>query len=130
MRVYADTSVFGGVFDPEFEKPSGLFFKQAKHGLFDVVVSDVTVAEIEKSPDQIQCYFNELKHLCELVEISAEMIDLQRKYLEKGIVGEKSRDDALHVAAATVSRCPLIVSWNFKHIVNFRKIHSSMRSTC
>jgi len=34
----------------------------------------------------------------------------------------KSEVDALHVAVATVSNCRLIVSWNFKHIVNFQKI--------
>jgi hypothetical protein len=30
--------------------------------------------------------------------------------------------DALHVALATVARCAMIVSWNFKHIVSFRRI--------
>jgi len=28
----------------------------------------------------------------------------------------------MHVALATVSNADLIVSWNFKHIVNFQKI--------
>jgi hypothetical protein len=28
----------------------------------------------------------------------------------------------MHVALATVSNSDLIVSWNFKHIVNFQKI--------
>ena len=30
--------------------------------------------------------------------------------------------DALHVAVATVAGCRVIVSWNFKHLVNFRRI--------
>ena len=30
--------------------------------------------------------------------------------------------DALHVAAATVARADLILSWNFKHIVNYQRI--------
>ena len=30
--------------------------------------------------------------------------------------------DALHVALATTTECDLIVSWNFKHIVNYRLI--------
>jgi hypothetical protein len=29
-------------------------------------------------------------------------------------------DDALHIAAATISGCNAIVSWNFKHIVKLR----------
>lgn len=30
--------------------------------------------------------------------------------------------DALHVTLATVSGCELIVSWNFRHIVNYQRI--------
>jgi len=37
-------------------------------------------------------------------------------------VGAKWSTDALHVALATVSRCRVVVSWNFKHIVHFDKI--------
>ena len=43
-------------------------------------------------------------------------------YLAAGIVGLKWRTDALHVALATEAQCAVIVSWNFKHIVNFEKI--------
>ena len=42
MRVYVDTSVFGGVFDEEFSDPSKDFFTQADSGIFDIVISDVT----------------------------------------------------------------------------------------
>lgn len=44
------------------------------------------------------------------------------EYINSGVVTEKSFDDALHVAIATISGCDLIVSWNFKHIVHFEKI--------
>ena len=30
--------------------------------------------------------------------------------------------DALHVALATVARCTVLVSWNFRHIVHLNKI--------
>ena len=39
-----------------------------------------------------------------------------------GIVKPKWAADAQHVAAASVNRCRVIVSWNFKHIVHFDKI--------
>jgi hypothetical protein len=42
--------------------------------------------------------------------------------LEK-VVSEKSRVDAQHIATATISRVNVLVSWNFKHIVNLDKIH-------
>ena len=31
--------------------------------------------------------------------------------------------DALHVAAASAAGADLILSWNFRHIVNFDRIH-------
>jgi hypothetical protein len=43
-------------------------------------------------------------------------------YLDAGIVTKKSTADVLHVALATVAKCQLIVSWNFKHIVHFQKV--------
>jgi hypothetical protein len=34
LRVYADTSVFGGCFDPEFEAASTAFFREVAAGRF------------------------------------------------------------------------------------------------
>jgi hypothetical protein len=34
------------------------------------------------------------------------------------------RADALHIALATVARVDVLVSWNFKHIVNLARIHA------
>ena len=55
-------------------------------------------------------------------EISNEVLDLRDAYLSAKIVTKKYSNDALHVALATVSKCSVIVSWNFKHIVHFDKI--------
>ena len=60
--------------------------------------------------------------MAEIIEVDEAMLRLMRGYLDAGIVTEKWRDDALHVAQATVTGCDLIVSWNFKHIVHFQKI--------
>lgn len=56
------------------------------------------------------------------VDVSVEAYDLQQAYLEAKVVSRNCEADALHVATATVSACRAIVSWNFKHIVNFRRI--------
>jgi hypothetical protein len=60
--------------------------------------------------------------LVEIVDVSAEALQLQQAYLARGIVPRKYAADALHVALATVAGCSVIVSWNFRHIVHFRKI--------
>ena len=44
-------------------------------------------------------------------------------YLQDGVVSKKSRVDAQHIAIATINRTNVLVSWNFKHIVNLDKIH-------
>ncbi len=54
MKVYADTSVFGGVFDEEFAEPSKEFFAEVKSGRFDLVVSAVVQAEIASAPEEGQ----------------------------------------------------------------------------
>jgi len=54
--------------------------------------------------------------------ISNEVLKLRDAYLNARIVSKKFSNDALHVAFATISECSIIVSWNFKHIVNFEKI--------
>ena len=41
IRVYADTSVFGGVFDDEFNEESKAFFEQVRSGQSVLVASAV-----------------------------------------------------------------------------------------
>jgi hypothetical protein len=51
-----------------------------------------------------------------------EVLELARKYLEAGILREKSFDDCQHIAYACVYDCDMLISWNFKHMVNIRTI--------
>jgi len=51
-----------------------------------------------------------------------EAAELAGEYLSRGIVGPGSRADAEHVALATVAQADILVSWNFKHIVNVGRI--------
>jgi len=40
------------------------------------------------------------------------------KFIEIGILKEKSLEDCQHLAFALLNECDYLVSWNFKHIVN------------
>lgn len=122
MRVYADTSVYGGVFDEEFAAASTAFFDRVRDGRFRLVVSVVLRDEIEKAPPGVKALFEELCQDAEIVDPTKEVVALQRTYLDAEILGRIWEADALHVALATVAGCRLIVSWNFKHIVHYRKI--------
>ena len=122
MRIYADTSVFGGVFDPEFSQPSSRFFAEVDAGRFMLVTSAIVAAEIEPAPPEVREFFDRYVRAAEITEIHQDAIELQQRYILSGVVSDASAQDALHVAVATVARCDLIVSWNFKHIVHFDKI--------
>jgi len=50
------------------------------------------------------------------------MENLANLYLKEEIVSRKYSGDALHIAIATVANVDVLVSWNFKHIVNLKKI--------
>lgn len=71
---------------------------------------------------QVRERYEQLEVLSEQLEISETTVLLQQAHLDAGIVSRKWEADALHVAVATAAECRLIVSWNFRHIVNFQKI--------
>jgi predicted nucleic acid-binding protein len=121
-RVYADTSVFGGVFDPEFARPSRLFFAAVEQQRLVLVTSGLVDEELMLAPREVRACFARFQPLAEVVEVSEEALFLRRAYLKAGIVNRKSAADALHVALATANACPVLVSWNCRHIVHFRKI--------
>jgi predicted nucleic acid-binding protein len=122
IRVYADTSVFGGVFDEEFKVPTRKFFDQVKSGEFALVTSAIVQDEIALAPTEVLNFYDEMLRFCDVAEVSEHALELRDAYLNSRIVSAKYSDDALHVAVATVSGCSLILSWNFKHIVHFQKI--------
>jgi len=53
-KVYVDTSVYGGVFDPEFSNPSKTFFNQVKKGEFELYTSAVVKEEISYAPVSVK----------------------------------------------------------------------------
>jgi predicted nucleic acid-binding protein len=122
VRAYADTSVFGGVFDEEFEKPSKKFFEVVRAGDIKLLTSELVREEIQAGPRKVHKFFEEILSFAEIVGISEAVLELQKTYVNKGIVSKKYATDAMHVALATVAGARVIVSWNFKHIVNFQKI--------
>jgi len=122
IKLYADTSVFGGVFDKEFEAPSKVFFEAVRKSKFSLVTSELVRQEIQAAPVKVKKLFYEILQIAEITEITNKALKLQQAYIDANILSEKYSTDALHVALATVSEVSLIVSWNFKHIVNFQKI--------
>lgn len=122
VRVYIDTSIIGGKFDTEFQKASEKFFEQVKENKFHLIISALVQEEIVAAPEKVKKFLEELKSDATVIEVSEAAIKLREAYLKSNIVTKKSSNDALHVALATVNNCPMIISWNFKHIVHYEKI--------
>ena len=123
QRFYFDTSVFGGVFDQEFDEVTLKLFKRVKLGQIVCVYSDLTESELLEAPQNVRDYFKGLpKENTERVEVTNEILTLASKYVEEKVVGKTSFDDCVHIATATLGKVDILVSWNFKHIVNVYRI--------
>lgn len=86
-------------------------------------MSDLLLAELSRAPTFVKNLLDELPSEAKLqVELTRDAAVLADKYIEAGVVGLTSRADCQHIAIATVTRADVLVSWNFKHIVNLNRI--------
>jgi len=122
IRVYADTSVYGGVFDAEFSRATKLFFRRVARHELRLVTSVLVVRELAPAPIRVRRYFARIGTSADRVRVTRAALALRDAYVAAGIVAPASVADALHVALATAAECPVLVSWNCRHIVNFRSI--------
>ena len=123
QRIYFDTSVFGGAFDKEFDEVTLQLFERVKLGQIICVFSDLTETELLNAPENVKEYFKNLpKENIERVVVTDEILTLASKYVSEKVVGKTSFDDCVHIATATIYKADILVSWNFKHIVNVYRI--------
>jgi predicted nucleic acid-binding protein len=123
QRFYFDTSVFGGIFDAEFEEETILLFEKVILGQIKCVYSNLTESELSNAPELVKNYFLELKEEHkEVIQVTAEALKLGQTYIDENVVGQTSLDDCIHIAVATLNKVDVLVSWNFKHIVNVYRI--------
>lgn len=121
--IYLDNSVIGGYHDEIFTEDTRAFFRRIENGEFHVYYSDINDTELYLAPQHIQDVKSKIPSDClTLVELDAESKKLGEHYIEEGILTIRSLNDAYHIAIASVNRLDLLVSWNFKHIVNYDKI--------
>jgi len=122
LRIYIDTSVIGGYFDEEFYIDTRLLFEEILKGEYQLVISDLTEKELVKAPENVKTLLKDINLDFELIIVTQEAIDLATEYLKEKVVGSTSSDDCIHIATATINKVDLLISWNFKHIVNILRI--------
>src|SRR5215210_4718839 len=122
-RIYTDTSAVGGCLDEEFSSYSVQLFDRFRAGRDTLVLSDLTLAELEGAPPQVRAVLHTVpENALEEVTFDKVASDLAHEYLAAGVIGAAHLEDARHIATATVQRVDVLVSWNFKHIVNLDRI--------
>lgn len=60
QRFYLDTSVFGGVFDKEFDEASLQLFERIKLGEITCIYSKLTKTELVNAPKKVRSFFTDL----------------------------------------------------------------------
>ena len=124
-RIYVDTSVIGGCLDEEFQTPSTRLFDRCRKGNALLVISDITLAELASAPAEVRKVVEDVPRTClELIYQTTESEALAEEYIRQGAVTRKMLADAQHIAVATVAQVDVLVSWNFRHIVNLDRIRA------
>lgn len=125
LKFYLDTSVIGAICDPGPEDrliATWRLLNGVKTSLWEGYISTLVLEEIDRAPvsvkDQIVDALTDLP--LTVLEETPESLELAQKYVAAGVVPRTYEDDARHIAVATVNDIRIIVSWNFRHIVNIR----------
>lgn len=123
QRIYIDTSVVGGYYDDEFKEATIKLFERLKNNEILFVVSDLLDLELMKAPQLVREHlFQYPASKFQRVELTEEAIQLADTYISEKVVGKTSLEDCRHIALATINKVDVLVSWNFKHIVNLDRI--------
>ena len=123
LKIYIDTSVIGGYFDKEFDEATKLFFDKVFESNSFLLVSNLLEFELISAPQFIRDFFENLPNDKIIkIESSDEAQILAQMYIDEKIVGKTSLLDCQHIATATLNYADVLVSWNFKHIVNLMRI--------
>ena len=121
-KLFIETTVFNFFFDgKQGQKQKDAFglFEEIANGKYEAYTSDAVIDELEGASEK---RFEKMKvlldkHIKRVLLLSPEAKYLAKKYIEKSIIPEKFREDALHIAAAVVNNLDFVISYNLGHIV-------------
>jgi predicted nucleic acid-binding protein len=125
-QVYIETSVWSFAFAedvPEYRADTIVFFDLCRRGLFEPCVSTAVLTEIGFAQAPLRERLQELVRSVKPVLLPwlAEADDLSEAFVREKAVPPSKPEDARHVAIAMAHSLDVLVSWNFRHIVNLRR---------
>lgn len=127
LKVYLDTSVVSYLYQedvPEKMKDTLELWELFRNKVYEVYISDIVIREIsgcnEAKLKILLDYLDQIDY--NIIETDEDTVELAGKFIDFGILKQKSFDDCQHIAAAILAGCDIITSWNFKHIVNIKTV--------
>ncbi|GHT00341.1 hypothetical protein AGMMS50276_25870 [Synergistales bacterium] len=134
LKLYLDTSIISHLEQmgkPNEQADCHKLFEKIRGGEYDVYISYVTTREIDDCPEQLRAVLR--GHLDSIsytkIDETEEVIDFAEKLIAAGVLKKRSLDDCQHIAAAVTAKCDIVVSLNFRHIVN-PKTSKGVRTIC
>ena len=82
------------------------------------VIEELSDGRSEKTQDRIDLVEN-----LEMLSISPRIYHITQIYIDRLIMPQDPFGDALHLAIASFHNVDALLTWNYKHIANFNKIH-------
>ena len=124
--ISVETSVWSHAFAddaPESQDATLNFLAAAREGRYDLFVSEIVLEEISRAPEELAVRLRKLvQEFAPLpLEFEEDMFRLAEQFLEHGVVPPSKVDDARHVAVAVARELDILVSWNYRHLVNVRR---------
>ncbi|MFO8051894.1 MAG: PIN domain protein [Thermoplasmatota archaeon] len=100
-----------------------MLIEEFSEGRKIAVISDITRAELSKAPRKVGQVMEKIpEEFIEEVSLTEESNELSMAYLKEKVISKRYLADSQHIAIATVVKADIIISWNFKHIVNIERI--------
>ena len=126
LSIYVETSVWSHAFAddaPESRDATLNFLAAARQGTYDLFVSEIVLEEISRASEELATRLGELLQGLGPVslEFDEEMDRLAQQFLQYGAVPPAKIEDAQHVAVAVVSKLDVLMSSNYRHLVNLRR---------
>jgi predicted nucleic acid-binding protein len=125
IKYYLDTTVFNFVFaegNVEKRDITKKLFNNLPLMAEGIYISDEVLREISRAPEprrsELEGLVREINPF--LLVIDEETESLAERYVREGIIPERYRADATHIAVAVINGMDAIVSWNFEHIVKLK----------
>ena len=129
LKLYLDTSAIGYLDEQSSPKEMAdilTLWDQIKQGRYDVVISQVTLGELSnnRNTDKVRLLFEFLSDISyDTVDVDAEVEKVAVLVKNNGLlVSNKCEADRLHIGCAVINNCDVLVSSNFKHLVNVQTI--------